>query len=114
MGSFDERENKVRQARCVELPQLPFALQELVRGRERQASIRRKGIHVTIKQPPQKDDRTPRVVIADESRNALKMAVLRHRHTAKGAWGCVIVLYGARQLQLEISDSYNSRFLGML
>ena len=52
-----------------------------------------RGIHVTIKQPPQKDDRTQRVVIADESRNALKMAVLRHRHTPKGAWGCVIVLY---------------------
>jgi hypothetical protein len=65
-------ENKVRQARHV------IASAALcpsgARPRPGGAGVySRKGIHVTIKQPPQKDDRTPRVVIADESRNALKM-----------------------------------------
>ena len=65
-------ENKVRQARHV------IASAALcpsgARPRSGGAGVySRKGIHVTIKQPPQKDDRTPRVVIADESRNALKM-----------------------------------------
>src|SRR5271165_3298049 len=53
----------------------------------------RRGILCTIKQLAQKDDRLPRVGIADEPRNALKMAVLQHRHTARGAEGRVIVLY---------------------
>jgi hypothetical protein len=46
-----------------------------------------------IKQLAQKDDKIPRVGIPDESRNALKMVVLRHQDTASGAEGRVIVLY---------------------
>jgi hypothetical protein len=53
----------------------------------------RRGIYVTIKQLAQKDDKLQRVGIADESRNALKMVVLRHQHTARGAEGRVIILY---------------------
>ena len=44
-----------------------------------------RGIDVTIKQLAQKDDKIPSVQIADESRNALNLAVLRHRHTTTGA-----------------------------
>jgi len=39
-GSFDEKGNKVRQARRFGLHPIGFALLERVRGRERQASIR--------------------------------------------------------------------------
>jgi hypothetical protein len=60
-GSFDERGNKVRQARNLELHPTAFALRERVGGRERLAFIHPEAFNVTIKQVMQKDDKIPRV-----------------------------------------------------